>query len=213
MLPAGASLLESLLWRPADGYFLLPEHRARLQRAALHFGVPLDLAAVDAALRASAELLAANEAAGPHKVRLLVDAAGAVSVTHEPAKPSLPVRLALAAAAVRSDDELLRHKTTARAAYDTAMASVRHLDVQDVLLWNERGELTETAAANLVLHLDGVLVTPHADSGLLPGTFREVLLRTGAIREAVVGVDDLARAKDTWLVNSVRRWCRVHLVR
>ena len=213
MLPAGASLLESLLWRPEDGYFLLAEHRARLQRSALHFGVPLDAAVVDGALDAVAELLSSSNAAGPHKVRLLVDAAGAVSTTHEPAKPSLPVRAALAAEAVRSDDELLRHKTTARAAYDTAMASVRHLDVHDVLLWNERRELTETASANLVLHLDGALLTPHADSGLLPGTFREALLRTGAIREAVLRVDDLARAKDVWLVNSVRRWCRVQVVR
>ncbi len=213
MLPADASLLESLLWRPEDGYFLLPEHLARMQRGAAHFGVPLDLTATDEALRGCAASLVAAGAAGAWKVRLLVDATGAASTTHEPAKSNLPVRAALAASPVDGDDALLRHKTTARAVYDTALASVRHLAVQDVLLWNERRELTETTSANLVLHLGGVLVTPHVDSGLLAGTFREALLRQGAIREAVVPLADLAQATDIWLVNSVRRWCRVHLVR
>ena len=52
-----------------------------------------------------------------------------------------------------------------------------------MILWNERGELTEAASANLVLDLAGDWVTPPVMSGLLAGTFRGELLVKGRIRE------------------------------
>ena len=42
----------------------------------------------------------------------------------------------------------------------------------DVILWNERGEITESCTANVVIDLDGELITPPIECGVLGGTFR-----------------------------------------
>ncbi|CAA9315845.1 MAG: Para-aminobenzoate synthase, aminase component / Aminodeoxychorismate lyase [uncultured Gemmatimonadetes bacterium] len=77
---------------------------------------------------------------------------------------------------------------------------------------NERGEITESTIANLVVRLDGALWTPPLGSGLLPGVLRADLLARGEIRQRVLTSHDLARAEEVWLINSVRRWRRAVLV-
>lgn len=81
-----------------------------------------------------------------------------------------------------------------------------------MLLFNERGEVTESCIANVVVELDGKKVTPPVLSGLLAGTFRAELLEQGEIEEGVVALDDLKRATSIWRINSVRRWQRAELV-
>ncbi|MEM7094891.1 MAG: aminotransferase class IV [Actinomycetota bacterium] len=98
----------------------------------------------------------------------------------------------------------LYFKTTARDRYDAAKARFPH--APDVILWNERGEVTETTIGNLVLELDGEWLTPTTSSGLLPGTFRAELLEQETIRERVITLDELARARRIWMINSVRGW-------
>ena len=56
------------------------------------------------------------------------------------------------------------------------------------------------------VHLDGVWVTPPVDAGLLPGTYRNVLLRDGRMTERPVTVDELRGAGELALVSSVRGW-------
>ena len=94
------------------------------------------------------------------------------------------------------------HKTTRRELYEAARAS--RPDCDEVILWNERGELTEATTSNLVLELDGRLWTPPVSAGLLAGTLRARLLAEGAIAERTLTPDDLARAERVWLINSVR---------
>lgn len=202
------SLIESLLWEPGAGYFLLERHVQRLADAATYFGTPLDPAAV----RGQLATFAATLSARPHKVRLLVAANGAWSAAATPiqAASSSPLRVALADQPIDSADPYLYHKTTHREVYERALASRPGCD--DVLLWNERGELTESTRANLVLRLDGELLTPPISSGLLAGTFRAELLAQGTLREQVLRVPDLARAENVYLINSVRRWMSADLV-
>jgi branched-subunit amino acid aminotransferase/4-amino-4-deoxychorismate lyase len=77
-----------------------------------------------------------------------------------PAKPDAPWRLKLAPAPIDSSDVFLYHKTTHRAAYEEARAALAGAD--DALLWNERGEVTESCMANVVIDLDGRRLTPPA---------------------------------------------------
>jgi len=60
--------------------------------------------------------------------------------------------------------------------------------------------------ANIVLEIDGQLLTPPVDSGLLAGAFRAWLLEQGTIRESVLKLDDLKRCSKIYLINSVRKW-------
>jgi para-aminobenzoate synthetase/4-amino-4-deoxychorismate lyase len=108
----------------------------------------------------------------------------------------------LAAEPIDADDPFLYHKTTNRRVYERALAS--RPGASDVLLFNERHELTESTIANLIVHLDGSLVTPPVQCGLLPGTARARLLEQGKVRERVIAVDELSFAGGLWLVNSVR---------
>jgi para-aminobenzoate synthetase / 4-amino-4-deoxychorismate lyase len=117
--------------------------------------------------------------------------------------PSMePRRVSLAPQPIDRDDPFLYHKTTNRALYENALAACPGFD--DVLLWNEDGELTESTRANIVVELDGERVTPPVSSGLLPGVYRGWLLRQGQVRERVVRLADLARCEAIWLVNSLR---------
>ncbi len=94
--------------------------------------------------------------------------------------------------------------------YDAARAS--RPDCDEVILWNERGELTEGSRTNVVLDLGGQWVTPPVSSGLLAGAFRGWLLAAGQIRERVLTPADLRAARRIALINSVRKWQAAVLV-
>ena len=168
------------------------------------------------ALRGQLERAVRDLPASPHKVRFTGSRRGQIRMTTERLSekaarrpedaPETPWSLALAETPVSSDDVFLFHKTTHRRVYDEARAA--HPDVDEVILVNERGELTEGTRFNLVLELEGELVTPPVASGLLGGVFRQRLLRDGAIRERVLRPADLDRAETIWLVNSVRGFRR-----
>ena len=193
-------LLESLLWEPGNGYFLLEAHLARLADTAVYFNVPLDRSAIEVRLTELASTL--SEAS---KIRLRVKPDGAFVVATEPlaqGTPPQPTRVGLAKTPVDSGAIWLYHKTTRRELYDAARAS--RPDCDEVILWNERGELTEASMANVVLELGDGWVTPPVTSGLLAGTFRNWLLATGQIRERVLTRADLRAARRVALINSVR---------
>ena len=193
------ALLETLAFRPGEGYRRLEGHRARLRTSARYFAVPLDEERVERAL---------DEAVAgvtlPSRVRLLVHGNGEVVVEAHPLEPpsSRPLRVGLAAQPVDRHNVWLHHKTTRREVYETARAS--RPDCDDVLLWNTRGEVTESTIANVVIETDGTRVTPPVSSGLLAGVERASLLAAGDVREAVVPVADLQPGGHLWLVNSVR---------
>jgi len=200
-------LLESLLF---DGeYFLLEEHLARLAASAEYFGFDVDVAAVRRSLLEAAGAWG-GESFPAYKVRLLVARSGSCRIESGPAPSSQPVRVGFAMEPVDDQDVFLYHKTTWRSMYEQARAA--RSDCDDVLLWNARGEITETTVANIVLELDGRRLTPPVCAGLLAGTLRARLLADGEIQESVLRKEDVRRASAIWLINSVRKWVRGHLV-
>ena len=194
-------LLETILYRGAEGYFLLDGHLSRLGESAGYFDFPANLSAI----RSSLEELAGHMGDKLYRVRLRVDRQGRHTLEAAPFSPSTgPWTLRPAARAVDSRNVFLYHKTTHRGVYDAARASAG--DCDDAILFNERGEVTETSIANIVVELDGQLVTPPIECGLLGGVFRAHLLATGQVRERVVTLADLRKATKVFAVNSVRTW-------
>lgn len=194
-------LLESLRLEPDGTYPLLDGHLERMAAAAAYFVCPFAATAARAALAAAADGADGRVC----KVRLLMDAAGRFRTDREEIPAVSPaVRLAFAREPVDERDPFLYHKTTRRETYARALASVPGAD--DAILFNQRGEVTETTTANLVLDLDGERVTPPLASGLLPGVLRARLLAEGAIRERTVGRADVDRAVAIHLINAVRGW-------
>jgi para-aminobenzoate synthetase/4-amino-4-deoxychorismate lyase len=194
-------LLETLLWTPADGIRLLDLHLARLRESADYFDFPCDLARVRAAL---ADLVRTFPAA-PQRLRLRLAADGTPTLQAAPLAPlaSDPFfRVALARRPVDRNDVFLYHKTTHRRVYEAAKADFPGHD--DVILWNEAGEVTESTIANLAAEIDGALCTPPVACGLLPGVARAELLARGVLRERRLSLDDLRGAPRLFLLNSVR---------
>jgi para-aminobenzoate synthetase/4-amino-4-deoxychorismate lyase len=193
------ALVETFALLPGEGFRGLDGHLARLAASARHFGFPLEMRRVEDALRQ-----AAPRVVGSARARLRLDSDGqvAVEVTALPPPPSRTLQVGLAARPVDPASVWLYHKTTRRETYDEAAAS--RPDCDDVLLWNERGELTESTIANVVVEIAGQRLTPPVSCGLLPGVERARALAEGRAREGVVRLTDLRPGQRLWLISSLR---------
>lgn len=180
-----------------------PDHRRRLMSSAATLGHRVTESELDRAVGEACR----RHAGGGVVLRLALSADGRVSVTTRPDPGAGALRARPAHAPVDSRDPRLFHKTADRALYDAFRRGLA--DDEEALLWNERGEATEFTRGNLVVELDGRALTPPLNAGLLPGVFRDELVRSGAVTEAVVAVAELDRASAVWFVNSAREWVPV----
>ena len=184
-------LFESMLLEAGE-YFLLAEHLERLRSSAEYFGFSYPGARIEADLGR----IAIENSPGAFKIRLTLWKDGRIE-THVSELRSLPEQtVRLATTPVDSTDRFLFHKTTLR---DFSA---------DVVFWNERGEVTESGIANVVVSIEGQLYTPPIESGVLAGTFRNHLLARGKIKERVITVAEFENAEAVFLINSVRKWMR-----
>jgi para-aminobenzoate synthetase/4-amino-4-deoxychorismate lyase len=197
------SLLETIRWDPGRGYFLLDPHLGRLEESAEYFDFAYPAKRISAALQKAA----AGFSERTHRVRLLLGRRGHIHVEATPIERQPGrhvVRVAIDDRPVDSSNPFLYHKTTNRSLY--AESAARHPGFDDVILFNERGELTESCLANLVVQLGGKRYTPPVSCGLLPGIYRGFLLGRRRIAERILLPSDLKHADSIWLINSVREW-------
>jgi para-aminobenzoate synthetase / 4-amino-4-deoxychorismate lyase len=202
------SLLETILLQDG-GYRLLQRHLQRLKESADYFLIPFREEEIIRKLEE--ERIAAPQ--GSFRVRLLVSPDGTPRTESFPLVVTVGtkrLRIGPARNPVSSKDIYLFHKTTNRAVYEDRLRE--RPDCDDVILFNERGELTESTRANLVLDIEGTLLTPPRFCGLLAGTFRQQLLESGTLTEKVLYRADLSRAARILLVNSVRGWMDADMV-
>ena len=188
-MPVEFQLFESLL-REDGEYFLLERHIERLRDSAEFFGFAFY----------EDEIRSALERTGNGKVRLTLWKDGRIETVVSAIEPLERRRVSLATEAIDSSNRFLFHKTTNRPGGS------------DIIFWNERGEITESSIANVVVSIDGELCTPPVESGLLAGTFRNQLLSEGKIKERVITVEELRHAQEFFLINSVRKWMNADLV-
>ncbi len=194
------SLLETLRLEAGE-LPALEAHLDRMAASARHFGWSLDRSA----LCTLARQRAAEHPVGVWRLRLLCTPDGSLSVQALPlVDEPAPLCVALARTPVRSTDPRLAHKTTDRAVYEAHRAAQPNL--QEVLLWNERGELTEFTTGNVVLRLGGQLLTPPLAAGVLPGVARAAALAAGEISEVLLTREHLTQAVEIWHLNSLRGW-------
>lgn len=196
------SLLETMRWTMEEGIFLLEYHLRRLEESARYFDYPF------ARHRLEEDLLR-TVAAYPGsscKIRLLLDRQGKIRIETMPLlsqRISEPLQLMLAPEPVDQQNRFLYHKTTRREVYEQAQATLPS-EVDDVLLYNQQGEVTETTIANIVVTLGGQQYTPPVRCGLLAGTHRQYLLEQGRIQQRCLSLADVYQAEAITLINSVR---------
>jgi para-aminobenzoate synthetase/4-amino-4-deoxychorismate lyase len=200
-------LFETIAHVPGEGFRHLAEHLERLGGSAAYFGFRFDDGDCAAALDR-----AVDERSEPARIRLTLARDGSIGTELRdlPTMEEGPVRVALDDDPVDRSDVWLYHKTTRRAPYERRRDA--RPDVDDVLLVNDRGEVTESTIANLAALIDGDWYTPPVEAGLLAGTYRAVLLRQGELVERPLPMGSVRAAERLALVSSVRGWRRAELV-
>jgi para-aminobenzoate synthetase/4-amino-4-deoxychorismate lyase len=220
--PPEFRLLETMRFRPGRGIELLDLHLERLAASADFFGFQASKTETNTETYAKtfieggvrAEVLDRCAVLPPrsHKVRLLLARDGSLEVEAVLFASDRRVwNVAVAREPIPSMDAFVFHKTTNRIVYERARSSAPGGEVVDeVLLVNERGELTEGTRTNLFVQMpSGEWLTPPREAGLLAGVFRESLLRAGRVAEATLYPSDLARAHRVRLGNALRGWIAV----
>jgi para-aminobenzoate synthetase/4-amino-4-deoxychorismate lyase len=202
----GFELLETMRFEPAEGVRHLDRHLGRLSASAGYFDFRLD----EVEVREAVEKTAASAPAATARLRLSLRKDGTVRVAATPftGDPEI-VRVAIDDVAQDPSDIFLFHKTSRRDRYEAARR--RHPDADDVLLVNDRGEITESTIANVAARIEGRWVTPPVAAGLLPGIGRAVALEEGRVVEGTVTIAHARSAKELALISDARGWRRAVL--
>jgi para-aminobenzoate synthetase / 4-amino-4-deoxychorismate lyase len=186
----------------SEGVVLLDAHLRRLKSSAVFFDFHYDEGSL------TAELIRLLEGSGgaDSRVRLTLDESGHWDIAITPLDhPVWAGRILLSSCRTEASDVFLYHKTTNRQRYEEALAKARADGYDEVLFTNSDGLVTEAAISNIFCLTDGVILTPSASSGLLPGVFRQQILNAfpGA-RCCAITVEDLLKADRIWLCNGLR---------
>ena len=203
-VPKGLTVFETMRGETDGRIALWPLHLDRLRRDCAAVGFALDETQVEAAL-------AGLPRGRVLRIRLTVDAAGAVGATHQPLPPDPGFwRVAISSLRLDSADPWLRVKTSHRPVYDAARAALPD-GIDEAILLNERGEICEGTITSLFLRRGSRFATPPLACGLLPGVLRRSLIEAGEAREARLLTSDL-EAGNLFMGNALRGLIPARLV-
>ncbi len=199
-------LIETMRFTPEAGIPMLEAHLTRLKNSAQELGFSFDRHEARNQMHALCFVLEK-----PSRVRMLVARSGAIALAAEemPEAWPDPARCVVLPLPVEPGDWRLRHKTSDRGFYEDGQRVAHQFGAQEALFVRDDGLLTEGCATSIFVERDGILLTPPARLGLLPGVFRQSLLDKGKAREAELIIPDL---EDGFLLgNALRLMTRAKL--
>jgi branched-chain amino acid aminotransferase len=225
-LTVGDGIFETL--KVVDGRpFALTRHLRRLASSAAGLGlVPPDGAAV----REGIEAVLGGEPIGFGRLRVTMtagpgplgsdrgDTAPTYVVVASPVpRPEPSTAISVVPWTRNERSAVAGLKTTSYAENVVALAYAREHGASEAVFTNTRGQLCEGTGSNVLVAVDGRLVTPPLSSGCLAGITRELLLDWAIadgveVVEAELGLDDLRRATEVLLTSSTRDVQPVHQV-
>jgi para-aminobenzoate synthetase/4-amino-4-deoxychorismate lyase len=221
-------LIETILWRPEIGFWLLDLHLDRLEQSARYFLFFMERQAIAAQLLQFSSSF--TDIGCPRRVRLTLDRAGSIQITETPlttadivgvvrldagndqvgaatgaAAGSLP-KVMFSEQRTDSANPHYYHKTTCRELYDEERKKAVQKGFFEVLFCNEKGEVTEGSMSNIFIKKGDTLFTPPVTCGLLDGILRRHLMAAGAlpVREKILTPQDVRTADVLYVANSVR---------
>lgn len=199
-------LLETMLYTPDKGFYLKNLHIKRILRSAKYFNFDLNEDELNKVLNGFKKSCCS-------RVRLTLDKRGKITLEHTQIADrgfnKTKWRVCIHKGNVNSKDRFLYHKTTNRQVYTDALNANPGFD--DVILKNEKNEITESCFGNIIIKKKNEYLTPYYNSGLLNGTMREFLLQRKKVKEAVISESDLYEADKIFIINSVRGFIKLKL--
>ena len=191
--------------------FALTRHHRRLERSAAGLGLPpLDLAVVDKGVAAVLDGPAIDFGRLRYSVTGGVGPLGSdrddtLADLHRPrgaaATPSRRAGKLTVVPWTRNErSAVVGLKTTSYAENVVALARAKQVGAVEAVFGNTRGELCECTGSNVFVVVDGVVLTPPAESGLLLGITRELTIEWGRaagieVREETLPLDVLQQRR------------------
>lgn len=204
-------LIETFLWRGEYKFF--QEHLNRMKGSARYFDFyfhPLKI------ISCLSNIENRFDRKFSYKIRLLLDKEGDLEIDYSRIaedKSDKEKYIALSKYRVDPESIFCYHKTTNRDLYDSEYNYYCLKGYCDVIFLNTRNEVTEGAISNIIIEKNKKYYTPPVFSGLLPGIFREYLLKKQNVEEKILFLEDLVKADKIFLCNSVRGLMEVNPVR
>ncbi|MDY0362886.1 MAG: chorismate-binding protein [Desulforegulaceae bacterium] len=200
-------LLETMLYLPEIGFYLKDYHVKRIAESAKYFSFEFSM-------ENFLDFLKNFKSDKFLRVRIMSSKNGRLSfetfeLPDNPLEKEIKWRVCVANDKVSSKNRFLYHKTTNRKIYENILAKYKKFN--DVILVNEKNEITESCYANIVIQKSGCFYTPHYSCGLLPGTMRQHLIDEKKIKEKIILKNELKDCEKIFLINSVRGFIEVEL--
>lgn len=199
--PKPQGFFETLRWDTQSGFIRSEQHMARLIKAASAHRITLDAAHVHHLLSD-----AVHGKTSPQRIRLSLDRKGGLRCQSHNLFPlaHTPARLCLSPYPLRPARQITAHKSESRDFYDGERRRLQALhDVDDVLFTHADGSLAEGSFTSLFIEEKGTLYTPPLNN-ILPGIFRQSLIKSGRAKEATISVARLKKAEAVFIGNSLR---------
>ncbi|KXU08376.1 aminodeoxychorismate synthase component I [Streptococcus oralis] len=171
------------------------QHLKRLTKASRYFSFPFDPEELRQKIEEECQACDSHQ---DYRLRITISKSGEMELSRQILTPLSPsfckAKLCLQEADL--NQSFTYFKTTHRP----------HLSLgeQEKIYHNAAGELLETSIGNLILKINGKLYTPPTSLGILPGIYRQHLLKTGQVEEKVLTLADLNQAEAVYGCNAVR---------
>lgn len=194
---------ETMLWNGHIHYF--EDHINRLQNSCEYFLIPFDREQVLGTLNQKLFELKTKDL---HRIRLAIKLDGSIDLKIMPLdfpgwnKEGLKVKISTQQ--TNSTSPYQYHKTDNRELYNTEFKAALKEGYDEVIFFNEKGELSEGAISNIFICKDDQWYTPPIESGILNGTWRKNLITPIKAQEKTLTLKDLKNADDIIIGNSVK---------
>ncbi len=203
-------LFETMRWDSNKRIFLEKLHLDRLKDSAEFYNFKFHHEKINDKLQ---DYLKNLESESEKIIRLFLAKDGEIRLTSSAYKEQNKDKshyISLAMQPVNSEDLSLYHKTTNRSVYENAIGE--NQDCDDILLWNEAGNITESTISNVIFKKDSEYYTPPVSCGLLSGTYRAHLISQGHLKERIIPKAEINLYSEIYLINSVRGKYPVKLI-
>ncbi len=114
-----------------------------------------------------------------------------------------PKKLCLSNIKRHSKNPVIYHKTMNYLTNILAKREALSNGFDDAIMLNEREEITECSASNILIVRNNKLLTPASECGLLMGTTLEILIEKMNVKEERLTVNDLYNASAIFITNSL----------
>ncbi len=200
-------IFETILINNSEPVFL-KEHLLRMKSTAEYFLFHFDEKAI---LKKLFSLLKKLDNKKSFKLKITLRKYGDISfnISELPTFPD-KIKIILSHSRINSQNKFQYFKTTNRKLYDEEYLKFSAKGFFEIIYLNENNEVTEGSITNIFLKRRGIIFTPPINCGILPGVYRNHLLRNSFdIKEKKIFINDLIEADEIFLTNSVRGQIKV----